>query len=315
VVDAGEGAEKAGTSSVPQPSGGPLSQLVAPPIFVVGHHRSGTTWVFDLLSHPADVAGVFESWLFTSEFGLGGLLHWGLWDPGYVGTVEKVFGRRGGIGQLVTHEEVRNACSQLAQRWLARALQPGHRYLVEKSPDHLYAALAISDVFPDAKFVNVVRDGRDVAVSVDAARSWAPGSIGRRASSVSQVAKRWRDALETSAKVAAHLGPRFFEVTYEQMKAEPLATATALFRFCGIDANEEQVAAALKATEFDKNYEGGDDRFRRAGRVGDWRRTFSLLDRLAFERASGGMLRTRGYERSRWWWAAPMRTGRGAAPD
>ncbi len=280
----------------------PLAQLVAPPIFVVGQHRSGTTWVFDLLTHPDDVAGVFESWLFTQGHGLGGILHWSQWNSDQSSAALRVTRRKSGIAQLADRDEVRTAARDLAGRWLARALKPSDRYLVEKSPDHLYAALEINEVFPDARFISVIRDGRDVAVSARATQSWDPDFITKQKTSPLQVARRWSGAVETSRGLAAHFGPRFMEIAYERLHAEPKAAATDLFRFCGFDHDEAEIDAALAETRFEKQTVGEGDHFRRAGRTGDWRDTFSILDRLAFERGAGPALRARGYETSRWWW-------------
>jgi hypothetical protein len=287
----------------------PLAQLVAPPVFVVGQHRSGTTWVFDLLTHPDDVAGVFESWLFTQNHGLGGILHWTQWDEEQSATAQRITGRPSGIQQLVDRDEVRQIARDLATRWLARALKPSDRYLVEKSPDHLQAALEIDDVFPDARFISVIRDGRDVAVSQRAAHSWAPSFITKRRTSPLQVAHRWREIVEMSARLSEHFGPRFMEISYEELHRDPKAAATTLFRFCGFDHDAAEIEAALGGTRIEKQRKSDDDPFRRAGRTGDWRSTFSVLDRLAFERAAGPALRARGYESSRWWWLRRTRAG------
>jgi hypothetical protein len=283
-------------------SGSPLAQLVAPPVFVVGQHRSGTTWVFDLLTHPDDVAGVFESWLFTQEHGLGGILHWSQWEEVQTSAALRVTGRQSGLAQLADRDEVRAAAKDLAGRWLARSLKPSDRYLVEKSPDHLYAALEIDSVFPDARFISVIRDGRDVAVSARATHTWDPDFITKAKTTPAQVAQRWRGAVEMSARLAEHFGDRFKEISYERLHTESRSAATELFRFCGFDHDDAAIDAALAGTRFETQRTGDDDHFRRAGRTGDWRSTFSIRDRLAFERAAGPALRARGYETSRWWW-------------
>lgn len=288
----------------------PFERLEAPPVFVVGHHRSGTTWVYDLLTHPATVAGVFESWLFTTDYGLGGLLHWGHWEEGLIAERERVFGTRAGVGALASLDEVVDACGAIARRFLGRAIGPEHRYLVEKSPDHLQAALAIRHVFPDARFINVIRDGRDVAVSMRAAGRWSPGAMSRNVTSVRATAQRWSASLRIAERVAAELGSAYREVSYEELQADPRTTLRELFAFCGFELADDAVDAAVDAADFSRHERTGDDHFRRGGRVGDWRTSLSLTERLVFERTAGSQLRARGYADSRWWWRASRRSAR-----
>jgi hypothetical protein len=283
-----------------------FENLAAPPTFIFGQHRSGTTWVFDLLTHPAEVAGVFESWMFTPEFGFGSLLHWGHWDPDHVDKVTKKFERRPGLGQLVAHEVVVDQCRALAEEWLGNALAPGQRFLVEKSPDHLYATRIIDEFWPDARYVHVLRDGRDVLVSARAALSWDPWMPSHL--SARDAAARWRRVVEQSRSLARELGPRFLEVRYEDLKADPVGWARKLFAFSSIPVDEDAIAAAIDSTDFGKHYTGGETDFRRAGRTGDWRGRLNLFDRLMFQRGSGSSLQDAGYERFKLWWLRPKRT-------
>jgi len=281
---------------------GEIDGLLAPPIFVVGHNRSGTTWVFDLLTYPGDVAGIFESWMFTSDLGLGGLLQWGHWRPDHIEGLTAHFGRRPGIGQILSRDEVVDLYRRMASDILGRACGPGVNYLVEKTPDHLYAAPTISELFPHARFINVIRDGRDVAVSMRAAVRWNSGQMPRSMGSMLHVARRWRTALEFSRDLATKLGDRYCEISYEALHADPYERLAELYTFCGFKADRALIDGAIKSFDFDTNFERGDDRFRRAGRIGDWRKAMNLRDRMEFHRGAGRELIARGYERSRWWW-------------
>ena len=278
-----------------------LAQLAAPPVFVIGHHRSGTTWVYDLLAYPEGVAGVFESWMFTDNLGFGSLLHWGHWGEGQKERVEKLTGTRAGLLQLVDREEVFETCRELAERWLSNALKPTDRYLVEKTPDHLYSTHIINEIFPMARFVNVIRDGRDVAASVRAARSWNPMWMPKTLLSMYRVGQAWRNASDKGRALAREFGPRFFEVSYETLRAAPKQTLTKLYSFCGFDFDEDTVEAALNANALEVRSKGPDDPFRRKGEVGGWKRELRLSDRLLFQLGAGPALVDRGYTSSRWW--------------
>ncbi len=165
-------------------------------IFVGGVAHSGASVVADLLAaHPRlaelGVAARFHS----DERGLPALL------AGQVGLDEFVAGFRerwwegpGGLEQTGDsallqreldrfresyHRDPLSACRAL---FAALAAPGGERGLVDASPGNLRQAQALVRLFPQSRFVHVVRDGRDVAASPAAGdgsglaaglRSWA----------------------------------------------------------------------------------------------------------------------------------------------
>ena len=273
-----------------------LSGLHAPPVFVVGAARSGTTWVFDAYRAHPQVAGVFESMLFARLHGLGGLLHDDHWrDP------------RTGLGALASRDEVVDEIRELASGWLSRALRPEHHFLVEKTPAHGLVMAEIAAVFPDCRFVNVVRDGRDVSVSRRAAsRTWAttwarfPGVI-----EVARSARRWRREVNAACEAAASLGERVLEVRYEELHHDPRAGYARLYDFAGIPYDDELLARVHQGTDFELSGRAADaSGFYRGGRIGDWRRSFNVVDGLVFNALAGDTLVSLGYEPTRWWRAS-----------
>lgn len=287
----------------------PLSQLEQGPIFIVGMPRSGTTWVHDVLAVHPQAACVFESALFDDEFGLGSFAsrtHW------------RAPAARGGMGELVSRESLIDDLRTAASGWLGAVLEPHHRFLIEKTPSHLYMIDFISEVFPEAKFIHVLRDGRDVAVSLDAStRGW--GSWDKTAlvafdrwrlgvrlqlpfGPLHARARRWRGTVEMVRVYQQRLGPRLMEVRYEDMHAHTTKTIEGLFEFCGMPYDAELVQHARDANDFGQ-FQAGESQFRRGGRTGDWRQHFGVLDRVVFDRAAGQALVDAGYEPDRrWWW-------------
>ncbi|MEA2374632.1 MAG: hypothetical protein QOD53_1095 [Thermoleophilaceae bacterium] len=276
----------------------PLDQLAAGPIFVVGVARSGTTWIYDILTEHPQAYGVLESMLFSPGLGLRPLFsedHWRSGRPPW------------GLRRIMTREQLIADVRELTARWLGRGLMPEHRFFVEKTPAHTRQIQLIAEVFPEARFVHVLRDGRDVAVSVRAARgSWGSRAAWKPGRTHFQSARWWRQHVEAARRAGAALGAdRFLEVRYEDVKARPHESYRRLYAFCGMPYDDDLLERVFEATDFDRNFEGGESSFRRAGRVGDWRTSFGLRAAASFAAGSGRALLDAGYEQSRWWWLRP----------
>jgi hypothetical protein len=120
---------------------------VGKPIFVVGHPRSGTSWLYELVvSHPA-LAGGPETHLF--DYYLRPLLG------------EDPFLPWGGINQWIgTKEQTRTLRSFVDGVFAQRLAEERKRRVVEKTPEHALFIGEIKALYPDAKFIHIVRDGR-----------------------------------------------------------------------------------------------------------------------------------------------------------
>jgi hypothetical protein len=166
-------------------------------------------------------------------------------------------------------------------------------------------------MFPEARFVHVIRDGRDVARSMrHAARTWDP-TMGRDLPMTFH-AEAWRRQVQSIRAHAETLGERYLEVRYEEMLGDVTGAMRTLFGFAGIpydDALLERIAA-------DTSLERASDKARASGfRGGSQGRKQGLGPReaVAFDRAAGALLVELGYEPSRSWpWVRLAARARGA---
>jgi hypothetical protein len=274
--------------------------LDLPPVFVVGAARSGTTWVYDVLATHPEVAGVLESFLFSTGRGVGGLVN--LLDrPGLAA----------GMRRFVPTDDLARQLRGFTAGLLGRTVEPGRRLLVEKSGEHARSMQGIWHLFPDARFVHVLRDGRDVVVSALAAqRSWAP----TWARSTYRAAREWGAIAQAATDSGATRPNQFLEVRYEELRADPVAGYRALYEFCGLPYDDGLLAHVVDCNDFARQYPGGENEFRRGGRVGDWRMRFRRADVVQFLRAAGPTLVRFGYEPNHRWAARRLAFG-GAAAD
>jgi hypothetical protein len=277
------------------------------PIFVVGVPRSGTTWVQRLLAAGPDAFPLLETYMFSGRVGLGALFRPVPYDAGD----EAPAASPPGLGRLFTRGELIEQAREIARRWLAAGVPSGTRFAVEKSPWHLHELRLIAEVLPEARFVYVLRDGRDVAISLlEARRSWSGFGTSDPDEVVTEAATSWSNGCALAAAASPELGERMLEVRYERLRGEARASSAELFAHCGIPATAAEIDHAVDSTDIERGGQpSGEGRAIRAGRVGEWRERFGIRDARRFERIAGATLVETGYELDRrWWLRQPLRS-------
>jgi hypothetical protein len=164
----------------------------------------------------------------------------------------------------------------------------------EKTPHNLYYVREILEDFPDAKFLNLVRDGRDVAV--EQLRS----AFGPR--NVYAAALIWRRSQVLAEHWAATL-PRaqWLDVSYEELAREPERVLPRVTEFLGeeyephvLEFHRGEVARRRARTRDHKALGGPVS----TEYVGLYRRHLSEQEQGVFEHVAGDALRRAGYEPS-----------------
>lgn len=293
------------------PDGPPPS--MTPKLFVVGCPRSGTTWVRDILAnHPATISGR-ETHMYQDVFaplvnagrnrgwarmlaideqhrrrGSGGHLHAWIRRDAFHRLVIRAMASDEPSVEAVAEQLI----AEIYDHILAGQGATADQILVDKTPWHLRYALRILRRFPDAKVIEVLRDGRDVCVSMEKLeRNWVP------ADRVTQI-ERWMEAVRCGLELRAdaEVADRVHLVRYENLKVELAAEITDLLRFVGLDHSPEFVERMGAAADFSTHTRTGDGEFRRKGVVGDWTNVFTEADVELFRQLVGPLFAEAGYE-------------------
>jgi hypothetical protein len=130
---------------------------------------------------------------------------------------------------LLSPEDFDAACRQFADVVFDKieASNPGGKILLEKTPDHLRSWRVIKRLYPDARFLHIVRDPRAVASSLLAFGREAWGTEAPK--NAMEAAVFWRKNLSIGRDVQAQLGADCLEVRYEDLARDPDAV---LARIC-----------------------------------------------------------------------------------
>ncbi len=296
-------------------------------VALIGAPRSGTSWLQGLLGAHPRIASPQETDLFTRYVApVEAAWQWQL-----RGDVADWRTRRfKGLPAVLRADELHHAGRAFVDEIVAamRALKPGADIVLEKSPSHSLHVATIITYAPTTRFVHLVRDGRDVVASIQAAGHgwgawWAP-------TDVASAAALWVDHTR-SARDATEAPGGYLEVRYEVLRARGAAALADVFAFIGVTTDEHECEALiaeqavvptvadiaaparprargiLVGGEF-APYAGEPEPggFVRHGATGSWRSAWSLADRVRFDAVAGALLIELGYEPDRSWVGGPI---------
>jgi hypothetical protein len=291
-------------------------RLAEPPpydkIFVVGCPRSGTTWVQHLLQSHHQVVGTEESHAVKR---LGRAAEGGrdprAWARLFYGLDrDTVLDRPVGLGFWVNRPEL----LRIARATVARGGSVDERWrflvtavldtfvshqdvpvpvLVEKTPFHIKYAADLLRWYPEAKVVEVVRDGRDVCASMRR----LPPDITFAPPTLELQLRMWVRAVQRGIALEdlPDADRRVIRVNYERLLADPKHELTRLFSFLGLDASTDFVGEVVESLEFSRAKASGRGPHMHSGTTGAWREVFDDDEVRLLERFGRRTLERAGY--------------------
>lgn len=313
--------------------------------FIAGEMRSGTSWLrYTLSNHPEIACGQEGSFFgraydheeipvyphpvssltralgVSKEFRVWHGLPWNLWAEDY-------------------EEDLRALTRLSVDYFLSKEVaRTGSKIVGDKSPQHTENLEEIHEIYPDARIIHIVRDGRDVAVS--AMHHWwrlakdreggifelTPEELELRdeymgdregflangrsiftEERLGQLARRWDYRVGKGRHNGTALyGEKYMEIRYEDLLRDTTAILGQVLGFLGARKEERDIEYCIRASNFERvsnRRQGEEDArsFFRKGVAGDWRNVFTERDREIYKKLAGDRLIEVGYETSHDW--------------
>jgi len=322
-----------------------------PVFFVVGQGKSGSTWVRNVLNSHPEILCRGEGRFFERDFVRVAPLE--DLEKGWLKSVQptSLYGAISSSEYLRTwiersvwtdgedvDEHLANLSRLAINYFLTQRLSKTDKKIVgDKTTFSKGEVLKeIGTLYPEARVIHVIRDGRDVAVSMihhmwnyakdagafyelepedlekrnayrkDPASALAEGLFTEKR--LNSIARSWAIQVGKAVEYGpVLLGDNYTEVRYEDLLQRPEEEVGRLLRFLGAEASEETVKRCIEMSSFEKWSEGrkrGEEdsfHFYRKGIAGDWRNVFTENDKRVFKRAAGDLLIELGYEKDHDW--------------
>lgn len=281
-----------------------MAQLMAVFPLFVGSGRSGTT-MFGLMfdSHP-DLAIAHEAH-FIPALALRdrSLLQDGNFD--HLRFLDLLYSDPNFLRLGVTRDDVSSDHAFVAATDYAAAVRAvmsvfagsrGKRWYGDKTPGYVIHIDLLARLFPEAKFIHIIRDGRDVALGYVQRPEWGPRTV-------AEAAFYWRSRVSRGQEAGRRLGSeRYREVRYEALIDNPALSAADLCEFLGIPFAEEMLKYYERGSSFASTSKDP-QAFTALSRpptkgLRDWRKDMRPGDVAIFEQIAGDLLSKLGYELS-----------------
>jgi hypothetical protein len=272
-----------------------------PPVFIVGCPRSGTSFLYHLLlsaggfarfhtqmnvfdvlepifgdlSSPENKKKMMQEWLRSKAFVVSGL------DAGAIEDQVMAECRGGSDFIRIVMDAV--ARRQGVDRW------------IDSTPTNVPHMLRISRDFPEAQFIHIIRDARDVALSLDK-RQWSRPLPWDKNRSLLAAGLYWEWIVRKGRSTGTQLGSRYIEVLYEDLVERPEPALKLIGEFLRHDLNyahiqETSVGSVKKPlTSFKEDLVEG-----HFSPVGRWKDKFPAAQLKHFEQLIGRYLQELGY--------------------
>src|SRR5215213_4124964 len=304
-----------------------------PVFFVMGVGKSGTSWLMRTLDGHPEILCKGEGRFFAADWrranfdpegtqAMASSLYYALLHSEYLRMwVERsVWAREGDAARHLD-----NLTRLATEHFLVGRL--GENFIQE-----------VSRIYPEAKVIHIIRDGRDQAVSMlhhvwnrstdqGGVQTLKAGEFERREAyrrdpkrflqtgegmfteeRLRGAARSWNARVGKTAKDGpVLLGPNYTEVRYEDLLERPNEEVGRLAGFLGADTSEKALQQAVGSASFEKlskgRQRGQEDTssFYRKGVAGDWNNYFTERDKEIYKEEAGELLIRLGYERDLDW--------------
>ncbi len=260
------------------------------PIFIVGFHRSGTTLLRLVLNAHSQIMIPAETHVIVKLHARLGA------QPDPDAFIKALFSdkRFQRIWQC-DHDVLRKALER-SPADLGKLFHTSFQFLAssqgkarwgEKTPNNVRYITTIARLFPDARFVHIIRDGRDIACSLK--------TVGWYNRALPRMALSWRKVVTRGRRQGRRLGDRrYCEVRYEDLVHNPEQQLKVICRFAEIEFEPGMIQFYSDTdrqftTTNPKDFTKADSPIY-ASSVGRWARELTPDEACVFELISGPSL-------------------------
>jgi sulfotransferase family protein len=264
-------------------------------VFVVGCHRSGTNLLYDTLLSAGGFA-IYRGYLPMYK----------MMAPKF-GAISNTSNRQRVVDTWLKSKGYRRSgldAAELSQKLMSEVRNPGDfmrvvmdliaesqnaaRWALYDADNLLFIKRIKADI-PEAIFVHIIRDGRDIALSLKKMGGFTPFFWNRKPASLLETAIYWEWIVRKGQQQGREFPDDYIELHYEDLISSPRQTLNRLGGFLEHDLDYDRICAAglgrLRATN--SSFLGEEAQKTPVNR---WKTALSMVEIIQLERLIGKFL-------------------------
>ncbi len=268
------------------------------PVFIIGVPRSGTTLLRVLLDSHSRIAAAPETPWLAGGYGINSLREIATYlTEDQLGPVKNL----SGADEATILQGIRALVKTIFGPYLERR---GKQVLVLKTPDDIRYIDFLLKLYPDAQYIHIFRDGRDVACSTVAQKGSLLGDdiLDYGEISYETAMRRWYDWEKKVRSIFDGTGFSCIRISYEDLVMYPEETLRKVCEGVGVKFEEAMIQYNRCEHEYPEWEAGSTDAKQKTcidtGSIGRWKKQLDKESLLKLEALSGELLETLGYELS-----------------
>lgn len=265
------------------------------PIFITGLPRSGTTLLGNIIDRHPRIAVFVESFFIPQYYFLQ-CFYWPLSNKANYLRMAKAIVKEEASKRnhleldedavlAVTRRNYSHLLDALMRSW---ARTQGKERWADKSPGYITKLRLLHRMYPNAQFVHIIRDGRDVWLSLRKL-GWEKNIVA--------VARVWEKSIRNARQFARnHLGNNYLELRYEDLIRNPQVELKKIMEFLGEPYTDELINENSSSGR-NRAFMGWPDIHETISSDNSqkWMKELSPEDVALFESQAGHLLRDLGY--------------------
>ena len=267
------------------------------PLLILGVRRSGTTLLRVMLDRSPELAVPDESY-FVPQLADR---HSGRIDPAaFVDDLRRVPTL---LEWEVDVEDVRRRLrpgmsvgEAIGSVYESYAAARGKARWGDKTPMYMRHLPLLGRLFPEARYLHLIRDGRDAAMSFLQMPDGVVTKTWAHPKTASDFACQWKTEVEAARALGGRVGPsRYLEVRYEDLVESPGHHLERISEFAELSYDPAMLGYAGQVDLSGKPHQQNLGRPPTPG-LRNWRQELGPDDVRGFEAVAGGLLQSLGYE-------------------